>query len=539
MTISGAALMDEFIRGTQLLRVGRCAEALRAFGKIYLQSEAAGNSDMMAAALCEMAWSCYRIGDAEQGLECVLGAKCLRQRDANRLETARAMAVEAILLLDLGLSDNAYERASEALELATAEDDAAMLAFAMNAKGIVLAVCHEADLGASLVEQAVGIANHQSNAGALGYYLLNLGFCHAKMAEEAETLAESERAMGEREAAIEFTTAAIEHARRSGDVWTLRVALSNNAEMLALQGSYDAALELLDQCADLLDDPGDGLRIQYLYTLGDVLFRAGRLDEARLHASQAVEIASATKLIDHQVNAVGKLAEILEAQGDAASALVQFKRFHSLYVRQSGDTTKRRARIESIRSETALWRSRAAALADQALSDPLTGIANRRSFDQILGRLAGSLFCVAIIDLDFFKSINDRFSHIIGDAVLQRVARTLVDQLGPHGHAARMGGEEFALVLPHLPQASAIAFCEGIRVAVASTDWSDLAAGLDVTVSIGLASGDGHQDSGTLMQIADARLYAAKARGRNCVESATSSARHPDAARGASERLRA
>ena len=517
MTDPGAAIADEFIRGTRLLRAGRGEQALAAFRTVYAQAEAAGDSDFMAAALCEMAWSCYRIGDAEQGLECAMGAKWLWERLGNRLEMARAMAVESILFLDLGFSDEAYDLATMAVEIAQASDDAPMQAFALNAKGIVLTVCRESELGANLVEQAVAIATQQKNGGAAGYYLLNLGFCHAKMAEEAGSLGQPDRAMGEREAAIEFTNESIEQARHSGDAWTLRAALGNKAELLALQGSFDLALDVLAQCVELNDAPGTGLRIHYLYTLGDVLFRAGRLDEALVSATEAVELADTTRLIDHQTNAVAKLAEILEARGDTSAALVQFKRFHNLYVRQSGETAQRRARVASIRSETDLWRDRAAVLADQALSDPLTCIANRRSFDQILNRLAGTAFSTAIVDLDNFKTINDRYSHIVGDAVLQRVARTLVDQLGPHGHAARLGGEEFALVFPNVPEQSAVAFCEGIRIAISSIDWSDLGAGLGVTVSIGLATGQGEEPSGLLMQIADNRLYAAKANGRDCV----------------------
>ncbi|MCS6758879.1 MAG: GGDEF domain-containing protein [Candidatus Devosia euplotis] len=164
----------------------------------------------------------------------------------------------------------------------------------------------------------------------------------------------------------------------------------------------------------------------------------------------------------------------------------------------------------------------AAALADHALSDPLTGIANRRSFDPILNRLAGTAISVAIIDLDYFKSVNDRFSHIVGDAVLQRVARTLVDQLGAHGHAAFLGSEEFGLILPDMPEASAIAICEGVRVAIAATDWTDLGIGLRITASIGLVSGKGDVPSGVLMQSADNLLYTAKANGRDCVASSDS-----------------
>ncbi|MGV8951869.1 MAG: GGDEF domain-containing protein [Cypionkella sp.] len=144
--------------------------------------------------------------------------------------------------------------------------------------------------------------------------------------------------------------------------------------------------------------------------------------------------------------------------------------------------------------------------------DPLTGIANRRSFDHILTRLEGSPYALAIVDLDFFKAINDRFSHQVGDAVLVRVARIMVDQIGAHGHAIRLGGEEFALVFPDAAIATASVFCEAVRRAIAATEWSDIAEGLRVTVSIGLAAG-----TGELMGVADRRLYSAKGQGRDRV----------------------
>ena len=352
-------MTDDFIRGTQLLRAGRFDEALSAFRIVYGDARAVGNTDLMAAALCEMAWSCYRIGDAEQGLECAMGARTLWKRLGNRLELARALAVAAMLCLDLGLADEAADRADQALELATAEDNEAMLAFALNARGIVLAVCHEAERGMHLVEQAVAIANQQANLAASAYYLLNLGVCHARLAKEADTRGELARVFDERAAAIEFTAAAIQHAQRGGDFWTLRAALGNNAEMLAQQGSCDAALVLLDQCADLLDEPAIGLRIQYLYTLGDVLFRAGRLDEARHNAAEAVALADSSSLIDQQISTTAKLAEILEALGDAPAALTQFKRYHALYLQRLTATAQRRARLGAIRAETDFWRRQA------------------------------------------------------------------------------------------------------------------------------------------------------------------------------------
>lgn len=510
---------DAFSRATQLLRAGFCDEAMVEFRAVYAQAEAGGDDDLMAACLCEMAWCCFKLGQAEQGLECAMGAKWLRERQGNKIELARAVAVKAILFLDLGFSDEGFDLASEAVCLAEGAGDEAVLAFALNAKGLVLAVCHEIDMGTRLIERAVAIAARQANDAAQSYYLLNLGFCHARVAEEADKFDNHDRAMGEREAAIELSALAIDRAEAGGDNWSLRVALCNSAEMLGLQGRYDIALQYLERSAALPGDPGQSLRIHYLYTLGNVLFRAGHHYRARQAVAEALDLADQTHQVDHQVNAAHKLAEIAEALGDTASALTLHKRFHKLYVLQSGETARRRARIEEIRSETEQLRSQAATLADQALSDALTGIANRRSFDQILDRLAGSPIVLAIVDLDHFKAVNDRYSHIVGDAVLQRVARALVSQIGPHGHAARLGGEEFGLVFPDASAATAGAFCEGIRVAVAAIDWRDVAPGLVVTVSIGLAAGRGDTPSGELLQKADNRLYMAKAAGRDRVVS--------------------
>ena len=343
-------IAEAFIRGTNLLRAGLCDEALLAFRSVYKRAEAAADADRMAACLCEIAWSFYRLGDAEQGLQSAMSARGLWERLGNRIEMARAMAVEAILCLVLGFSDEAYDLSTEALDIAETAGDPAMLAFALNATGMVLTAGHEAKLGADLLERAVAIADELNNDAAEAYYLLNLGLCHARLAEEAEAL-DPTRAMAERHAAIEFIDWAIDRAERCRDHWTLRAALSSNATLLALEGSFDTALEHLDKAASLPGDPGTSQRLDLLYTTGDILLRTGRLDEAHVAAAEALELADAANQIDHQVRASGKLVEILEALGDTRAALALHKRFHALYVRQSATTADRRARIEAARSE--------------------------------------------------------------------------------------------------------------------------------------------------------------------------------------------
>ena len=515
MSVSGIAFDDTFMLGARLLRSGRCIEAIEAFRTVYSRALADNEIGLMAACLNEMAWSCYRLGEVEQGLEYAMGAKWHWGRAGNTAEKSRALAIEAILFLDIGFSDEAYSAADQAVKLALTTEFESVHAFTLNAKGIVLAVCHEAQLGLQLLERALGIAARQQNHAAQAYYLLNIGFCHGKLAEEALSLLEPERADAENRIATELSALAVDLAESVGDDWTLRTALSNSAELLSKQGRHDLAIELMDRLAELPELPGIGLRIHYLYTLSDVLLRSGRCDDARVAAAESLALAEGSGIVEHQTSAAAKLVEILEAQGDTRAAFAMHKRFHGLYVRQAGETARRRARVEEIRSETDRLRDEASMLAEQVMCDPLTGIANRRSFDQILNRLAGSPIAIGMLDIDLFKSVNDRFSHIVGDAVLQRIARIMVDQIGPHGHAARLGGEEFALIFPDIAEATAAALCEGVRVAVANADWSHIAEGLAVTVSVGLATGRGDVPSGLLLQMADRRLYMAKTTGRD------------------------
>ena len=121
-----------------------------------------------------------------------------------------------------------------------------------------------------------------------------------------------------------------------------------------------------------------------------------------------------------------------------------------------------------------------------------------------------------MLDLDRFKEINDRFGHAIGDEVLVAVARLLTENTRAVDIGARVGGEEFLLVLPDTDGERALEICERVRLRVAGYDWGALGDGLAVTVSIALASAP-PCDGAELSARADGALYVAKGRGRNCV----------------------
>ena len=164
-----------------------------------------------------------------------------------------------------------------------------------------------------------------------------------------------------------------------------------------------------------------------------------------------------------------------------------------------------------------------------ATIDPLTGVSNRRS---ILERVAdeaaharrdGTTFCVAMLDLDRFKTVNDRFGHATGDEVLAEFARAAQSAMRASDPLGRVGGEEFLVLMPGSDAASALAAANRLRAAVAAVRWSDLGEGLAVTTSAGVAQYRADETVEQLLTRADAALYRAKAEGRDraaCLEPA-------------------
>jgi len=158
-----------------------------------------------------------------------------------------------------------------------------------------------------------------------------------------------------------------------------------------------------------------------------------------------------------------------------------------------------------------------------AITDPLTGLFNRRRFSDVLRRefavtkrYRNELSCL-MIDIDHFKSINDRFGHDVGDVVLKQVATTLLHNLREVDLACRYGGEEFAILLPHTAKANALVVADRIMQCV-----RELKAGADgnvvaVTVSLGIASTKdvASNEAEELVRAADIALYEAKRLGRD------------------------
>jgi diguanylate cyclase (GGDEF)-like protein len=157
--------------------------------------------------------------------------------------------------------------------------------------------------------------------------------------------------------------------------------------------------------------------------------------------------------------------------------------------------------------------------------DELTGAFNRRCIMRVLEEervrtRRSNLPCsVALIDLDWFKRINDLYGHPTGDEVLRTFAITVFANIRAADRFGRYGGEEFLLILPETPAEAAARLLDRLRAIVAELDWSAFSAGMQVTFSAGVATLRAEENSDSLLARTDKALYESKAKGRNRITS--------------------
>ena len=158
--------------------------------------------------------------------------------------------------------------------------------------------------------------------------------------------------------------------------------------------------------------------------------------------------------------------------------------------------------------------------------DELTGSFNRRCImhvldEEVVHAHRGKTPCsIALIDLDWFKRINDAYGHPTGDEVLRTFAITVFANIRPIDTFGRYGGEEFLLLLPETSGEGAARILDRLRAIIADLDWSAFSPGMQVTISAGVATLKPNETPDIILARADSALYAAKARGRNRIASA-------------------
>ncbi|MEV7972502.1 tetratricopeptide repeat-containing diguanylate cyclase [Cellulomonas sp. NPDC089187] len=346
----------------------------------------------------------------------------------------------------------------------------------------------------------------------------------------SRTLAERAVQLAEQGVAVAGTAASAGSAE--GNARLAAEAQVRLARAHMAHGDLAAARRVLDQCALALPQVSARyLTIRYHAALGRLHRLLGDLTAARATLNSALVLSEGSRPME-RADVLRELVSVHEDAGDLREALATHRQYHEAVMEQRDQAAERRGilvnaqldvdRVRQAHDQTRQHAAELAAmnrsLAHDAAHDPLTGLLNRRGLDEVLAaRVEEQDLAYVVADLDLFKSINDEHSHPVGDEVLRRVGQIMTACLRLGDVVARVGGEEFVLVLRDCPPADALAACERIRIMVAAHPWEDLSPGLRVTVSMGGVAAAAADDPVSLATRADAALYQAKRHGRNQV----------------------
>lgn len=470
---------------------------------------------------------------AEHGQAMGQYIRCHELALAQGAQTLQARALLGMAKVDhaLGDSELAAARLGEGAALATALNDASLAGDLFHQLGMAqsrlghhasaedcfkLAIERKRDSGEL---QAVGISQN-----SLGVLFLNQGNTEL----EGSTAARQAY-----ELAGQHFDAALVSARACADAHLEALVLGNIGTVAGSLGDLPRALELFAAQLAAVSAMGDRQHQALALTnIGEAHRRGGDHAAALQSLNAALDIAQSLDSAPRSRHVRAELSRTFEAMGDAVQALHHFKIFHALDRQIRSAEADRRAALvtarfavnevrnqaESYRIERDRLQGDNQTLTLQAFTDPLTGLGNRRSFDRAIARAlrrSGVDAALVVLDVDHFKQINDRFTHAVGDRVLQRLGALLPLAMRPSDSAFRIGGEEFCALLPGAGAAVAAQVCERLRAAVEGEAWGEIEPGLVVTASLGAAVGQADGTAEQLFKRADAALYAAKAAGRN------------------------
>jgi diguanylate cyclase (GGDEF)-like protein len=293
-------------------------------------------------------------------------------------------------------------------------------------------------------------------------------------------------------------------------------ALAWRAVCSARLGQAEQGRRDLDAAGALpVRPPNPGVQRSLAHAEGALLLAEGQLVAAErilLPLWESLGASEESPFIEEIAALLGRAAA---ARGDGRAALRWFREMHQRYGRAQYQVWLSRATAARLQIEQDALLRRTRELELDALSDPLTGVPNRRAFDANLPRLVaaahaiGTPLTLAIVDVDRFKRVNDTFGHPVGDEVLRRVARILQDHSRDADRCARYGGDELTLCLPVAAPEAAVAM-DRIKRMITDQEWSGVAPDLAVTVSVGLAGLRPGDSCAALLRAADRSLLAAK-----------------------------
>jgi diguanylate cyclase len=216
----------------------------------------------------------------------------------------------------------------------------------------------------------------------------------------------------------------------------------------------------------------------------------------------------------------------LRRSSNPAAVKKTLEKMHSQNAAIGDEVDVLKGRLEQAKAETEQLKKELQNVKSESLTDGLTGLNNRKWFDARLSEEiaaaheASERLCLAIVDIDHFKKVNDSYGHQTGDRILTWFGGKILENVKGRDCAARYGGEEFAIILPRTRLQSAASLMDQIRHGVEGVNWKHIKSGRrigHVTASFGVAELRDGEAASSLVERADANLYAAKSEGRNRV----------------------
>ncbi|WP_162176572.1 diguanylate cyclase [Deinococcus frigens] len=482
---------------------GRPVEALKTFVQVRQLSVTLGHVQGEIDALNGMGAAYSTMGNHSDALEYHLRVLRLgRHHGLPRMERIALNNLSADYL-EMQRYDDALEAAMACLNVQMDEEIPLLDASAHGNAGQAYSGLQQFSRARDMFEQVIVLMERSGYQAGIARCTLDLG----RVAQQQGALDEAQR-LFER---------SLEIQRETGEGHGQAESLRCLGELLGESGQVEDALSALHSARTLAEE--GRLRNELCkvdLALSQLYRQAGRFPEALTHLEWHLQLKGELFSADSD-----RRLQSLKVQSD----LDQAERERQAAQRLNAELSELNARLEEtnrdLRAAQAQTAELMARLEQHANEDALTGLPNRRAFDAALTGVSPSQqVSVVLCDIDHFKMVNDRFSHLIGDEALRHVAALLRGRLRRGDLLARYGGEEFVLLLTGASESATRDVCEDLRRAIENHDWPSVRPGLSLTVSLGAAVA---RLSPTLsvqdvIQAADDALYAAKHAGRNRVD---------------------
>ena len=553
-------------QSTGLFQAGRFEEAMASYRRGLKAGRVLGNAEVIGSCLNGVAAVKLQWGELTEALEFFREAVGYLEAAEDQTKLAACISNISIIYYNRGEYREALEYMYRALGIYEKADNKTGIAVVLNSIGAVHGKLEQYDKAVEIFQRGLVVAREANNLQLIATFLINIG--------------EHQMKRGEADTAMATFEDALQYARKLGNRDILAVCLNNIGEVLRTVGQYRNAMRYFQETLKLFEDMQSRPRIFASYlNIGNTFMDLEQYDEAESSLLMAYDLANELESKSKQKQSVDVLSQLYEKMGRYDKSLAFRKEYDALNqeminaetfekiadLQNQHDKENREKQIQILEKEREIRalqirrqrivigltiivalllgtmilvlyrRFRLKAKSNRMLErayeqmeelaryDELTGLYNRRSVSERIeiemvrmGR-TWRPFSLAMVDVDDFKTINDRYGHPCGDAVLKTLGLVMKDALRLQDVASRWGGEEFLLMLPETDMDGAWILAEKVRKRVESTviEWEKQR--LQLTVTIGISVYDRPGPLSACIQRADEALYRGKRTGKNQV----------------------